>query len=212
MKIRTFKNYFLVYYFIFLIFFSYTIFPSVCYDNLELLEPDNPRKEKEGESHNSESVLNHEIQTSNSDKEIYSPAEYDNEAAQGINHSSSEENITIDPEKENYKQNSTIINDIQTDNINLKSEDNTWLEEENSKEDNVDPIIDNNEDSDNLYRDDGVIEEENEEIFKDIESVVDMHEDPLSTSTTDTDWERKISDFVPAEMLTIELQSEKEVN
>ena len=211
MKIKTFKNYFLVFYFIFLIIFSFTIDSTSCSDNLELLEPKNLGNESE--LHDSDGVLNNEKQTNNTYKETSSSDKYDKEPAQAIN--SGKENTTIDADKYNVNPNSAefnLNNKTQTNNKYLKSQDGTKLEEDNSNVDNVADIKDNNEDSEEIYRDDRVIEDENEEIFKDIESVVDKHEDNLSTYTTDSDWEKNILDFDPAEMLTLELQSEKEVN
>jgi len=92
------------------------------------------------------------------------------------------------------KTDDSLIN-INPDNLNIHMNDNYNQTSENN--------LDNEDES--LFKDEGVLEETNEEILKEAESV------DKKSKTEETEWEKEISDFEPAEILTLELNQQKEV-
>jgi hypothetical protein len=112
----------------------------------------------------------------------------------------------INSENVDKNEDNTIDDNAEINNeIKLSDREEASIHKDNHHNQSGDNNLDK-EDED-LFRDEGVIEEANEELIKEAESI----EKSSDSTSQDSEWERVISDFEPAEMLTIELDQKKEV-
>ena len=104
------------------------------------------------------------------------------------------------------KPDDTLVNSNSDSKIDLKQSDSDEIN--NHMNNHYNQTSENNlhKEDEEMFRDDGVLEETNEEILKEAESI------EKNPKTEETEWEKEISDFEPAEILTIELNQQKEVS